>query len=141
MSRPGARAASRFSQSVQSEPLVLRMHRPEFSAAIVPVLNEVIDLDACRLPFLQADGLFGQTGFPRTHRAFEDHKPNVARALGCQPPLERGKHVCWLAPDDGLRFQRHQATSFRAAMSGSAKGRVLANFIGAGSFRLFDGRR
>ena len=35
MSRSGARAASRFSRLVQSEPLVLRMHRSEFSAAIV----------------------------------------------------------------------------------------------------------
>src|SRR6188768_1847767 len=36
MSRLGARAASRLSRSVQSEqPLVLRMHRSEFSAAIV----------------------------------------------------------------------------------------------------------
>src|SRR6478736_659105 len=35
MSRSGARAASRLSRSVQSEPLVLRMHRSEFSAAIV----------------------------------------------------------------------------------------------------------
>src|SRR4029077_5265090 len=35
MSRSGARAASRFNRSVQSEPLVLRMHRSEFSAAIV----------------------------------------------------------------------------------------------------------
>ena len=35
MSRPGARAANRLNRSVQSEPLVLRMHRSEFSAAIV----------------------------------------------------------------------------------------------------------
>jgi hypothetical protein len=35
MSRPGARAASRLNRSVQSEPLVLRMLRSEFSAAIV----------------------------------------------------------------------------------------------------------
>jgi hypothetical protein len=35
MSRPGARAASRFNRSVKSEPLVLRMHRSELSAAIV----------------------------------------------------------------------------------------------------------
>src|SRR4029077_18906908 len=35
MSRSGARAANRFSGSVQSEPLVFRMLRSEFSAAIV----------------------------------------------------------------------------------------------------------
>ena len=35
MSRPGARAANRFSRLVQSEPLVLRMLRSEFNTAIV----------------------------------------------------------------------------------------------------------
>src|SRR6185295_17723419 len=35
MSRPGARAASRLNRSVQSEPLVFRIHRSEFSAEIV----------------------------------------------------------------------------------------------------------
>jgi hypothetical protein len=35
MSSPGARAANRFNRSLQSEPLVFRMHKSEFSAAIV----------------------------------------------------------------------------------------------------------
>ena len=35
MSRAGARAASRFNRSIQSEPLVYKMLRSEFSAAIV----------------------------------------------------------------------------------------------------------
>src|SRR6476469_6044880 len=35
MSRPGTRAANRLSRSVQSSPLVFRMHRSAFSAAIV----------------------------------------------------------------------------------------------------------
>ena len=35
MSRPRARAANRFNRSVQSEPLVVRMLRSEFSAATV----------------------------------------------------------------------------------------------------------
>src|SRR5436190_19291089 len=35
MSRSGARAASRLSRSVQSSPLVFRMHRSAFNAAMV----------------------------------------------------------------------------------------------------------
>lgn len=69
--------------------------------------GEVLDLDVYRLAV--ADRLFGQARLARTHRAFEDYKSNASRALGCQPLLKRDKHICRLAPDDGLRFQRHQA--------------------------------